>query len=145
MIAITDPADPRLGDYRELRDPAARRRIEGDELFIAEGPVAIERLLESTHTFRSVLLSDEKYARMAPLFDGRDLTVYVVARDLLREIVGFDLHRGAIAAADRLPQPTLAELLATSRRVAVLEGLNADAHSTDISGKVTVSPEAGKT
>jgi tRNA G18 (ribose-2'-O)-methylase SpoU len=124
MIAITDPADRRLGDYRELRDPAARRGIEGDELFIAEGPVAIERLLASPHTVRSVLLSEEKYDRLAPLFEGRDIAVYVVARHLLREIVGFDLHRGAIAAADRLPRPTLAEVLAKSRRVAVLEGLN---------------------
>ena len=124
MIAITEPADPRLGDYRELRDPAARRRIEGAELFIAEGPVAIERLLASPHSVRSVLLSEEKYARMAPLLAGRGITVYVAARQVLREIVGFDLHRGAIAAANRLPHPTLAELLATSRRLAVLEGLN---------------------
>jgi tRNA G18 (ribose-2'-O)-methylase SpoU len=124
MIAIDDPADVRLSDYRDLRDPAARRRIEGTELFIAEGPVAIERLLASAHTVRSVLVSEEKYARMAPLFAGREVTVYVVTRALLGEIVGFDLHRGAIAAADRRPHPTLAELVSTSRRLAVLEGLN---------------------
>ena len=45
-VHITDPTDDRLADYRQLRDPAARRRIEGDEFFIAEGPLAIERLLE---------------------------------------------------------------------------------------------------
>src|SRR5690606_29124930 len=59
---------------------------------------------------------------MAPLLDG--LTVYVVSRQLLRDIVGFDLHRGAIAAADRLPHPSLRELVAARRRLAVLEGLN---------------------
>lgn len=122
MIAITDPADPRLADYRELRDPAARRRIEGDEFFVVEGPVAIERLLAAPHRVRSVLLSEEKYSRMAPLLGG--LTVYVVSRQLLHDIVGFNLHRGAIAAADRLPHPTLTELVASGRRLAVLEGLN---------------------
>lgn len=123
---ITDPADDRLADYRELRDPAARRRIEGDELFIAEGPLAIERLLESSHPVRSLLLSEDKYERMAPRLAqlATPPVVFVTSRTLLGEIVGFDLHRGAIAAAGRLPLPTLDELLGRTRRVAVLEGLN---------------------
>lgn len=125
-IRITDPADERLADYRELRDPAARRRIEGDEMFVAEGPYAIERLLESPHPLRSLLLTDDKYERMAPLLEARGATatVFVTSRDVLCEVVGFDLHRGAIAAAGRRPARSLDELLAGSRRVAVLEGLN---------------------
>lgn len=124
MERIDDPSDPRLSDYRELQDARARRRIEGDVLFIAEGPVAIERLLASPHRVRSVLVSEQKYARLAPQLDPLDAPVYVVGRDLLHDIVGFDLHRGAIAAADRLPHPTLDELAGASRRLAVLEGLN---------------------
>jgi tRNA G18 (ribose-2'-O)-methylase SpoU len=116
--------DPRLDDYRELRDAAARRRIERDELFIAEGPVAIERLLESNHHVRSVLVSEQKYDRMAVLLDGRDAHVFVVERELLHDIVGFDLHRGAIAAADRRPHHDLDELATQSRRLVVLAGLN---------------------
>jgi tRNA G18 (ribose-2'-O)-methylase SpoU len=121
---IDDPSDPRLSDYRELRDAAARRRIEGDRLFIAEGPVAIERLLASDHPVRSVLVSERKYARMAELLDPLAAPVYVVAPTLLHDIVGFDLHRGAIAAADRLPHPSLDELAGRVQRLAVLEGLN---------------------
>lgn len=119
-----DATDPRLSDYRELRDAAARRRIEGDVLFIAEGPVAIERLLTSPHRVRSVLVSDRKYDRISALLGPLDAPVYVVDPALLHDIVGFDLHRGAIAAADRLPHPSLDELAARSRRLAVLEGLN---------------------
>lgn len=124
MIRIDRADDRRLADYRELRDQAARRRIEGDELFIAEGPVAIGRLLASEHRVRSVLVSDRRLERMAEQFDELDAPVYVVDRDLLHEIVGFDLHRGAIAAADRLPHPSLDELVASVSRLAVLEGLN---------------------
>ncbi len=124
MERITDPADPRLADYRELRDAAARRRIEGDEFFIAEGPTSIERLLASGHRVRSVLVSEQKYARLAALLDPLDAPVYVVDRTLLADIVGFDLHRGAIAAAYRLPSRSLDELLRSARRIAVLEGLN---------------------
>lgn len=123
-IRIDAADDPRLADYRELKDAAVRRRIEGDELFVAEGPVAIERLIASGHRVRSVLVSDEKHARMAGLLHPLDAPTYVVDRALLREITGFDLHRGAIAAAVRRPQPTLAELAASARRLAVLEGLN---------------------
>lgn len=121
---IEEAGDPRLSDYRELRDAAARRRIEGAVFFVAEGPVAIARLLASPHRVRSVLVSDRKYDRMVGLLEPLDAPVYVVDRSLLQDIVGFDLHRGAIAAADRLPHPSLDELAARSRRLAVLEGLN---------------------
>ena len=124
MERIDDATDPRLSDYRELRDATARRKIEGDRFFIAEGPVAIERMLVSGHRVRSVLVSEQKYARLAELLDPLDAPVYVVDRTLLGDIVGFDLHRGAIAAADRLPHPGLTELAGTARRLAVLEGLN---------------------
>lgn len=121
---IDHPGDARLHDYRELKDAAARRRIEGDELFIAEGPTAIERLLASGHRVRSVLVSDAKWERMGALLEPLAAPVYVVAVDLLRDIVGFDLHRGAIAAADRRPAAALDAVVGGVRRVAVLEGLN---------------------
>lgn len=124
MEHIEDPSDPRLSDYRELRDATARRRIEGDVFFIAEGPVAIERLLASDHRVRSVLVSEQKHARMADLLAPLDAPVYVVDQSLLHDIVGFDLHRGAIAAADRLPHPSLDRLASQGRHLAVLEGLN---------------------
>ena len=121
---IDDAGDPRLADYRELRDAAARRRIEGDELFIAEGPTAIERLLASGHRVRSVLVSEAKWERMRELLEPLDAPVFVVGVDLLHDIVGFDLHRGAIAAADRRPPADLDHVLGGARRLAVLEGLN---------------------
>jgi tRNA G18 (ribose-2'-O)-methylase SpoU len=121
---ITHADDPRLADYRELKDAAARRRIEGDELFVAEGPSAIDRLMASGHRVRSVLVSEAKWARMREQLDPLDAPVYVVTVELLQDIVGFDLHRGAIAAADRRPLPSLDGVLAAARRIAVLEGLN---------------------
>ena len=100
MERIDEAGDERLSDYRHLKDTAARRRLEGDELFIAEGPVAIERLIASSHRVRSVLVSRQKYDRMADVLDLIDAPVFTVDKALLHEIVGFDLHRGAIAAAD---------------------------------------------
>ena len=61
---------------------------------------------------------------MADLLAPVGAPVYVVARELLHDITGFDLHRGAIAAGERRVAPSLAELAATTTRLVVLEGLN---------------------
>ena len=121
---IDDADDPRLADYRQLKDAVARRHIEGDELFVAEGPVAIERMIASGHRVRSVLVDALKYARMSESLASVEAPVYVVERTLLHDITGFDLHRGAIAAGTRRPATTLAELTSNARRLVVLEGLN---------------------
>lgn len=124
---IVDAADPRLADYVDLADAAARRRRERDELFIAEGPVALEKLVASGHPIRSVLTTPKHRARVAAIV-GAEVAVFVVTASVMRATVGFDLHRGIVAAADRRPFPTVAGLLAGvsagPQRIAVLEGLN---------------------
>jgi tRNA G18 (ribose-2'-O)-methylase SpoU len=124
IVPIDDPADPRLDEYRQLADPAARHRREGSELFVVEGTTAIERLLESDHPVRSVLVTPARLDRLAHRLGTLDAPVYVAEREVLATTVGFDLHRGAVASATRRPLPSLATVLASSRRIAVLEGLN---------------------
>jgi tRNA G18 (ribose-2'-O)-methylase SpoU len=119
--------DPRLDDYRALNDQAFRRRYEGDELFIVEGYVAIDRLIESGHRIRSVLLAPsrvDRFAANASILVGLDIPVYEVAREVIADVVGFDLHRGVLACAQRRPLARLDELLDGASRLAVLEGLN---------------------
>ena len=91
--------DPRLDDYRALNDQAFRRRYEGDVLFIVEGYVAIDRLIESGHQIRSVLLAPsrvERFAANASTLAGRGVPVYEVRRDVIADVVGFDLHLSLI-------------------------------------------------
>jgi len=123
-VAIDDPDDDRLGDYRELTDPAARRQRERTELFVAEGVTAITRLLASGHRVRSVLVTPQARARLGAALDDVAAPVYVTTRRVMAATVGFNLHRGAIAAADRRPLPTLGDVVAGARSLAVLEGLN---------------------
>lgn len=123
-------SDDLVADYAHLTDAIERRRIEGDAFFICEGPQALDRLIASDHHIRSVLLIDTKADRVLG-----DLTtplpphtpVIRVTRNEMRDIVGFDLHRGVIAAADRRPAPTPDEaraVIAGATRIAVLNGLN---------------------
>jgi len=123
-IQITSADDPRVGDYIDMRDPDSRRRIEGDEFFIAEGINVIERLVASGFGLRSVLLTPNRYARMQPILESVECPVYVAERDVLARVAGFDLHRGAVAAADRGQPLQLGALLERSHTLAVLEGLN---------------------
>jgi tRNA G18 (ribose-2'-O)-methylase SpoU len=126
-ITVVDPADHRLDDYRSLNDQTFRRRYEADELFVAEGYVAIDRLIESDHVIRSVLLAPsrvERFAAHLPTLAARDVDVFVAERSVIAEVVGFDLHRGVVACAHRRAAPSVEELLEGAGRIAVLEGLN---------------------
>ena len=126
MIGLSGPSDRRFDDYRSLNDQAFRRRYEGEEIFMVEGYVAIDRLIESGHRVRSVLLAPSRVERFAhgELLASRSVPVFVADRKVMAEVVGFDLHRGVIACAERRPAPTVAALVSTARRLAVLEGLN---------------------
>jgi tRNA G18 (ribose-2'-O)-methylase SpoU len=121
---VDDPADPRLTDYLGLNDPAGRIRTEAaGGFFIVEGALAIERLLTlGSWPVRSVLVTPKMAARL-PL-DGIGVPVYVAAPRVLEQVVGFNLHRGAVAAVDRPPPVDPATLVAGARLVAVLEGVN---------------------
>lgn len=123
---VVDPDDPRLDDYRRLNDQRFRRRFEGDATFITEGFVAIDRLMESRHQVRSVLLSPSRLERFGHLDVLADagVPVYVADHAVIASVVGFDLHRGVVASAMRRPLPSVESVTTTARRVAVLEGLN---------------------
>jgi tRNA G18 (ribose-2'-O)-methylase SpoU len=126
-VDITDPDDPRLVDYVDLADPDFRRRVEADRnFFVAESPLVVRRLLDSGRRVRSVLVTPPQYEALADVLAAAapDAPVYVAPDAVLRRVVGFHLHRGAVAAADRWILPAVATVLAGARRVAVLERVN---------------------
>jgi len=119
--------DARLADYASLNDQRFRRRLERDEFFIAEGFVAVDRLIESGHHIRSVLLAPsrvERFSHHLSTLERAGSAVYVADADVIAGVVGFDLHRGVLAAADRRASPDVHEVVDGARRLALLEGLN---------------------
>src|SRR5699024_2601246 len=54
---------------------------------------------------------------------GRDVPVFVAEEPVLREITGFHLHRGALAAMHRPPLRRVTDVVAGARRVAVFDGM----------------------
>lgn len=105
-IRIVDPADPRLDDFRNLN---ASDKKSGEQLIIAEGTLVVPRLLASPYPTRAVvgfpgkLRAIEAELSCALSSVDANFSVYEVSRELLKEVAGFDMHRGLVASADRLP------------------------------------------
>ncbi len=126
---IVDPADPRVDDYRQLNSLAVRAEMEGAEFFMGEGYVPIDRMLDSGHRMRSVLLHPKRLKRFIPTMARPELAgvpVYVAEQEVIAEIVGFDMYRSVLAAGFRAPMPTVGDLARSCRRLVVLEALNDD-------------------
>lgn len=118
---IDDPGDPRLADYRGLRDPATRIAYEREHgVFVVEGALAIANLLTSPYAVRSLLVTPA----MAERIGETAATTYVTTREVMAEVAGFDVHRGALAVAVRPPDRTPADVLRPARTVLALERLN---------------------
>jgi tRNA G18 (ribose-2'-O)-methylase SpoU len=126
-VLITDPQDPRVADFRDLKaGDRPEGAPKGTAPVIVEGTAAIERLLLSSYPVRSVF---GVAGRVEALAVPEGVTVYVADKWVVSEVIGFRLTRGALASADRLPPADLGALLAgpdpsAPRRLAVLEGLN---------------------
>ena len=125
LITVDDPADPRLSDYTDLTDVALRRRREPAEgLFIAEGEKVIRRAVRAGYPMRSLLLSEKWVDAMRDLIDAGSAPVYAVRPDVARQVTGYQVHRGALAAMHRTPLPTAERLLDSARRLVILESVN---------------------
>jgi tRNA G18 (ribose-2'-O)-methylase SpoU len=61
--------------------------------------------------------------RTADALSGTDAPVYLADDALLEQVTGFHVHRGALASVHRRALPSLADLLASSRRIAVVEDI----------------------
>lgn len=126
LIEVGDPDDDRLADYRELNDPAARRRLDHERaVFMVEGRVAVERLLTSSYEVLSLLIDDHHASAVADLVEGvRDqgAPVYVGPREVVAATVGFALHRGVVAAARRPADADPVSTTATAMQAPSLEG-----------------------
>ena len=129
---ITDLEREELRDFRSLTDVALRRVSEpAGGLYIAESTKVIGRALAAGHRPRSLLLIEQWLPDVERLLAGderlaelyADVPVFVGPPELLKQLTGFDMHRGALASMHRPPLMAVEELLAGARRVVVLEDI----------------------
>src|SRR3954447_25658141 len=124
LIEVSDPDDPRLGDYRDLRDVQLRTHLEAEHgLFLAEGEKVVRRAVEAGFSPRSFLMAPRWLAGLTDVLGRTDAPCYVVSEALAEKGTGFHVHRGALASLERRPLPTLDQVLDGASQVLVLEDL----------------------
>ena len=125
IVEITDFSAPELDVYARLTGAQLRACPQGG-LFIAEGVTVIGHALDAGYRIASLLMERRHIAGKAAGLIARcgDVPVYTADSRTLEQLTGFALTRGVLAAFYRPGLPTLAQVCADARRVAVLEGLN---------------------
>jgi tRNA G18 (ribose-2'-O)-methylase SpoU len=134
VVAVSSASDPRLDVFRNqkdawLRAPHNPQRAEAapqpEPLFMAEGELVVRQLFASPLRVHAVLASPVQLERMGPELAGlpEAVPVYVAERGVLAEVVGFDLHRGILAAGHRPPPADWREVARRARTLVVLEDL----------------------
>lgn len=131
LVTIDSLDDPRIADYRNLRDHELLQRAdpfdpEGHRgLFIAEGELVVRRLIESPYRARSLFIAENRIEALRDVIEaaGDDVPVYVAGPRILNEVVGFNIHRGVLASGVR-PRPGSPEqLLSRAGPFVILEDL----------------------
>lgn len=139
IIRIDNLEDPRLEAYTKLTERELRSVLEPEKgIFIAESAKVIERAVDAGFEPLSFLLGERWGEHFEPLFervahtaDGNSVPAFVGSMELMEELTGFSVTRGALAAFRRPRTIDAAEFLsgvveaagAQPVRVCVLEGI----------------------
>lgn len=125
ILLVADLADSRLDEYLRLSEANLRMRTDVENgLYIAESTKVVQRAINAGHVPRSFLLAEKHLDQLTEEFNRfPDAPIFIGDDRQLQDLVGFHLHRGAMAAMNR-PEPLdLDEVLEASSRVAILEDI----------------------
>lgn len=138
LIFLDDLNGADLDPYVLLNEAQLFHALEPDPgLFIAESPKVIERALRAGYQPASLLVEEKALTRDLADLDHEmaanqtsglgQTPIYVANSELLRQLPGYNLLRGALAAMHRVKRLELADFLATMPaehpRIAVLESV----------------------
>lgn len=126
IIEIQDISAPELDMFARLTQAQLRNRREPEKgIFIAESPKVIGYALDAGCEPVALLMERRQIEGQAQEIIARcgDVPVYTAEREVLAGLTGFELTRGVLCAMRRPQIPTVEQLCANARRVAVLEGI----------------------
>lgn len=126
IIEITDFSAPELDIYARLSETQLLHFYEPDTgIFIAESPKVINRALDAGFEPVSFLLERKHIENQAQSVISRcgDVPVFTSDPDVLTQLTGYSLARGALCAMRRKKLPTVEEICSKARRIVVLENI----------------------
>ena len=135
VIRVTDPDDPVVAPYRDVRE----RDLTGREgLFIAEGEVVLRQLVSPASRCRprSMLLAGTRLEAMAGIIADApaDMPVYAASQEVLDRIAGFPLHRGLLGLGEKPTPVSAPDLLAGLGEEAVVVAASGIGNHDNIGG-----------
>ena len=146
LVELKTLSDPRLDVYSRLTEAQLRNKLEPEKgVFIAESFKVIDRALSAGYLPLSLLMEPHWLEAASDVIDrvelrNPDASVFVLPKDEVKKLTGFELTRGILCAMRRPPLPSVQDLLSgraaqseefitacglsrPARRVAVLEGI----------------------
>ena len=123
---ITDFGASQLDIYARIPEVQLLRFHEpGPGIFIAESPNVVKRALTAGYEPISLLVETKHIKGEAKevIAMCRDVPVYTAEFDILTKLTGFKLTRGVLCAMGRRKLPSIREVCAGARRIAVLENV----------------------
>lgn len=126
IIEISDLSLPELDVFVRLTEGQLKQKQnETRGIFIAESPKVIRRALDGGCRPLSLLMERKHITGDAAEIIARcgDIPVYTADREVLTDLTGYQLHRGVLCAMARPELPSVEQVCAGARRIAVLEGV----------------------
>lgn len=106
VIPVDNLEDERLRPYRNLKE----RTLRGESVFIAEGALVVERLLQSRYEVESVLITSRNGLECRLELVPESVPIYMLDENVAaNELLGFKFSKGTLAAGRRSPAPTALE------------------------------------
>ena len=123
---ITDFDAPELDVYARLSEAQLLHCFEPQQgLFIAESPKVIVRALDAGYEPVSCLAEEKELTGEAVPILARcgEVPVFTAGAEVLKKLTGFPMTRGMLCAMRRRELPSVEEVCAGARRIAVLENV----------------------
>lgn len=126
IIEITDFSNPELDIYARLNENQLRTYYEPKPgIFIAESPNVIERALNGGYEPISLLIEKNQLDGSAKKIIDRigQVPVFTAETEVISKLTGFAMTRGLLCSMRRKPLPSVSDICANSRRIAVMENV----------------------
>ena len=121
IYRIEDIADTRMAIYTAISEKQLKHYYEPNPgLFICESEKVIRRAISAGYEIESVFIESHK---MGVLGDIHDIPVYVADQSVMRQITGYELTGGVLAAMRRKKPENIEDFLSFCRRLVVLEDI----------------------
>lgn len=127
VVRITDYNAKELDIFARKKESQLLHYYEPKQgIFIAESPIVITRALDAGYEPLSFLVDEVelKSETTAALFERcPKIPVYTADASVLKKMTGFELTRGMLCAMRRRELPSVEEVCANAKRIAVLENV----------------------